>query len=93
MVEGIEKYLGINSDEDVDFKAKVSSFLGEASEDQLQRKVLLLGVECFQIAEGFPRLRRTEVESGIVKANYEIDLQAISEFEVGEGLEAYLLGK
>ncbi|MDA8534189.1 PD-(D/E)XK motif protein [Pseudomonadales bacterium] len=93
LVEGIEKYLGINSDEDVDFKAKVSSFLGEASEDQLQRKVLLLGVECFQIAEGFPRLRRTEVESGIVKANYEIDLQAISEFEVGEGLEAYLLGK
>jgi len=92
LVSSIVAHLGINSDAYIEFQSKASSLIGEATDQQLARQVLLLGVSCYLVSDGFPRIRRSSVSPGVLKASYEIDLRALAEFRYESGLEAYLRG-
>jgi hypothetical protein len=43
----------------------------------------LQGIQLFKVEEGFPRIRRSDVPSGVVNISYEIDLSVCQEFKVG----------
>lgn len=57
---------------------------GAISADGLQ--VRCVNIEYYTVREGFPRLRRGDVALGIVEADYQVEVRALSGFQVDGGV-------
>ena len=62
---------------------------GDASDEQMEQKNIILGTECFDVCDGFPRLRRSTTDIGIDKAEYKILLQGLSPYKIENGIEGF----
>jgi len=55
---------------------------GAVPDDEL--RVRCIGIDFYAVSEGFPRLCRAEIALGIVEADYQIEVRALSEFHAEE---------
>jgi hypothetical protein len=62
---------------------------GDASDEQMEQKNIILGTECFDVRDGFPRLRRSTTDIAIDKAEYKILLQGLSPYKIENGIGGF----
>ena len=90
LIKDIEDLLKLNATELAKFRKIVGKMTEEASEKQMQQKNVILGLDCYEIKDNFPCLRRSETDINISKASYQILLQGIVPFRLKNGVEEFL---
>ncbi len=63
---------------------------GAISDDGL--RVRCVGTDYYAVRDGFPRLRRGDVALGIVEADYQVEVRALSGFQVDEAVALSAFG-
>ena len=86
----IESFLSADQDALIQFQKNISDLYGRASEKQLQVKNIVLDTRCWLITIDFPRIKRSEVHEGVLKAKYEIAIVALGDFRIAGGLGSVL---
>jgi hypothetical protein len=71
------------------FQRAIAELLGDASEEQMQQKNIILGTDCFAIRDDFPRLRRSKIDVSIAKGEYKILIHGLSEYKIDDGIEGF----
>ncbi len=87
LYESCLQYLAEDKAAEIIFLQKTSELYGKASNAQLEDRFSMVGLTLFNVKEGFPVITADHVQLGIIKAEYEISISAIKEFDVTEKLE------
>lgn len=90
LVSIIETYLSSDQDALIQFQKNISELFGKASEKQLEIRNVVLGTRVWRVCRDFPRIRRSKVHEGVIRAQYDISIVALGNFEVPGGVEEYL---
>lgn len=90
LYEDCLKYLAKDIAAETVFLQKSSELYGKASAAQLEDKFSMVALTLFNVREGFPVITADHIQLGIVKAEYEISISAIKEFNVTEILEGVI---
>jgi putative PD-(D/E)XK family protein DUF4420 len=84
-----EECLGkIDKDDEAEslFLHRVSKLYGKASESQLKSHYVISNVSLFNVKDGFPRITRDDVVAAINNVKYDINVSAISKFEINKDI-------
>ncbi|MDA7861485.1 PD-(D/E)XK motif protein [bacterium] len=68
------------------FLQKASKLFNKATKSQLEDRYVVNNPSIFEVVEEFPKLTSRSVGLAILKANYEISLSALSDFEMEENI-------
>jgi len=87
LYENCLEYLANDVVAETIFLQKTSELYGKASTAQLEEKFSMAALTLFNVRDGFPVITADLTPLGVVKAEYEISISAIKEFDVTEMLE------
>jgi hypothetical protein len=67
----------------------INEQVGDASEEQMNQKNIILGSDCYHVRDNFPRLCRSNIDVRIDKAEYKLLLHSLSCFKFDDGVEEF----
>lgn len=66
--------------------------LAPSSDPEFGQRVTCAGIDLYQVRDGFPRLRRSDVALGISEATYQVEVRALADFAADTAMVMSMFG-